>query len=56
MRYDVPAATIPEEIAEHYAARAAAFRGHHRGSLQEPPHTICDPVVPVLVVFYDSPR
>jgi hypothetical protein len=40
--------------AEHYAARAAAFRGHHHiGNLLELPHTIFDPAVPLLVAFYD---
>jgi hypothetical protein len=44
----------PKVYAEHYAARAAACKGHyHIGSLQELPHTIRDPVVPLLVAYYD---
>jgi hypothetical protein len=45
--------TNPKVYAEHYATRAAACRRHHIGSLQESPHTLCDPVVPLLVAFYD---
>jgi hypothetical protein len=48
-----PAATNPKVYAERYAARAAVCRGCHIGSLQELPHTICDPVVPLLGSFYD---
>ena len=49
-----PAATTnPNVYAEHYAASAVACRGYHIGSLQELPNTICDPVVPLLVAFYD---
>jgi hypothetical protein len=39
--------------AEHYPARAAACRGYHMGSPQELPHTVCDPLIPLLVAFYD---
>jgi hypothetical protein len=38
----------------HYAARATACRGSHIGSLQELTHTICAPVVPLCITFYDS--
>ena len=47
------AATHPTVYAELYATRAAACRGYHIGSLQELPQTIYDPVVPLLVAFYD---
>jgi hypothetical protein len=47
------AATHPKVYAEHYAARAAACRGFYKGSLQELPHATCDPMVPLLVAFYD---
>jgi hypothetical protein len=46
-------ATNPKVYGEHYATRAAVFRGYHIGSLQELPYTICDPVVPLPVAFYD---
>jgi hypothetical protein len=43
-----PAATNPKVYAKHYTPSAAACRGYHIGSrLQELPHTICDPVVPI---------
>ena len=48
-----PATTSPKVYAEHYAARADACRGYHIGSLQELPHTMCAPLVPLLVAFYD---
>jgi len=48
-----PAATNPEVYVEHCAARAAACRRYHKGSLQELPHTICEPVVPLLVALHD---
>jgi hypothetical protein len=51
--YCAPAATSPKVYAEHYAAHAAACRGYHICSLHELPHTICDPVVPHLVAFYN---
>jgi hypothetical protein len=44
---------LPKAYAEHYAARPAACRGYHIGSLQELLPTICDPVGPLLVVFYE---
>jgi hypothetical protein len=44
-----PIATNPKVYAEHYSE----CRGYHIGSLHELPYTRCDPVVPLLVAFYD---
>ena len=46
-----PAAIYPKDYAKHCAARAVACRRYHVGSLQELSHTICDPVVPLLVAL-----
>ena len=40
MRLCAPAATTLKVYAEHYAARAAACRGYHIGSLRELPHNM----------------
>jgi hypothetical protein len=42
-----PAATYPKLHAKHYAARAAACRGYHIGTLQ------VSTTVPLMVAFYD---
>ena len=41
MRPCAPAVTTPKVNKEYYAARAAACRGYHIGSLQGLTHTVC---------------
>jgi hypothetical protein len=49
-----PAATNPKGYAVYTTPPVwPQVGGHHTGSLQELPHTVCDPVVPLLVAFYN---
>jgi hypothetical protein len=53
-RYPLPFSRFaPLIYADHYAPRAAACRRYHIDILKKLPPTICDPVVPLLVAFYD---